>query len=358
MAQIWDPATGQLVEVPGVQPVLAQDTFSGSDGSAATAPVPQAAPSAASRGLGAFVRQQQQGVPWGSASREGVDPRLIAFLDRVHPEIPGGFNVVSGYRDPARNRAAGGASGSQHIQGRAVDTSGFRDDAARQAFLERAAKEGYIRGVGVYPGGSIHIDTRDTPAVWGPNGYLGSAPETFPTWAQPSVRSILGLAPADPSQAVARAQTPARTAALPNTNSDPAGPMGSSRPLGTTLNSTPAAVAGNSPAAASPTVQTAEDRARTWRNPMGMPTAVVNNTPVSQTFDPNNLMGSFQAMGQNTNFTGGIMGIAKAFGAGQQAPKDDPIQVSGALRDTGDAQRVQAAQQMMAQLLQRRATGV
>lgn len=334
-----------------------------------------------SRGLAAFIQQQQRGAPWGpNAVRDGVDQRLLQFLDRVHPEIPGGFNVTSGYRDPDRNRRVGGASGSRHIRGEAIDVSGFRDDAARAAFLERAAREGQFRGVGVYPGGSIHIDTRETPAAWGPNGYRGSPVDTFPTWAQPHVRSILGLPPgaamtptaqatAAPRSIMASqiASLPAdaniRATARPSPDSDPTGAMGSQRPLGLTLSSPPAAVAGgrnappaaptggDAPAAVSPTPQTA-DVARSWRNPMGTPTPVVNNTPVTETFDPNNIRSSLTAMGQNTNFTGGIAGILKAM-APKQAPQEAPIQSSLPSLNAQEGQRMAAAQQLMSQLVQK-----
>lgn len=57
-------------------------------------------------------------------------------------------------------RKAGGQKTTQHSTGRALDVDGFASDAERAAFIEEAVSMG-ANGVGVYKGGSIHIDEGD-----------------------------------------------------------------------------------------------------------------------------------------------------------------------------------------------------
>lgn len=57
-------------------------------------------------------------------------------------------------------RRAGGQQTTQHSTGRALDVDGFASDAERAAFIEEAVSMG-ANGIGVYKGGSIHIDEGD-----------------------------------------------------------------------------------------------------------------------------------------------------------------------------------------------------
>lgn len=57
-------------------------------------------------------------------------------------------------------RRQGGQQTTQHSTGRALDVDGFTSDAERAAFIEEAVSMG-ANGVGVYKGGSIHIDEGD-----------------------------------------------------------------------------------------------------------------------------------------------------------------------------------------------------
>lgn len=132
----------------------------------------------------------------GTNVRPGVDmanlaepaQRMLRGIQST-PGLPR-LDIVSGFRDPARNALAGGAQYSQHQDGNAVDisTRGWTDEQ-RSAFLAAAIANG-ARGIGIYPGGSIHIDTRATPTMWGPNGHRSSEIETFPAWAQPHLRQL------------------------------------------------------------------------------------------------------------------------------------------------------------------------
>ncbi|MFM2414926.1 MAG: Cellulophaga phage phi48:2 [Candidatus Parcubacteria bacterium] len=80
--------------------------------------------------------------------------------------------ITSGYRSPQHNQAVGGASQSQHMQGRALDVV-VRGNAQRYGQLLLAGlccKNRCIGGVGYYNGNKFHVDNRQAVAAWGP-GY-------------------------------------------------------------------------------------------------------------------------------------------------------------------------------------------
>ncbi|RIX99516.1 DUF882 domain-containing protein [Aureimonas flava] len=127
----------------------------------------------------------------------GISPRARAMLDGMAgidglPEL----RIRSGYRDPARNAKAGGAKGSQHIHGNALDLdiSGYTDEQ-KSAILGAARAHG-ANGVGIYPSGnSLHIDVRDTPSMWGWNpagAYAKADLATAPAWAKGHLTAMLG----------------------------------------------------------------------------------------------------------------------------------------------------------------------
>ena len=141
----------------------------------------------------------------GDADLRNLSPAARGLLDGIAasgvlPEI----KVHSGYRDADRNAAAGGAKGSQHIHGNALDldVSGL-SDAQKSALLQSAIANG-ARGIGIYKSGnSIHIDTRQSPAFWGPgaDAYAGASIDQFPAWAQPHLQALSEgkvAAPGDP----------------------------------------------------------------------------------------------------------------------------------------------------------------
>lgn len=79
--------------------------------------------------------------------------------------FPKGIRVVSGYRCPTHNRKVGGASGSQHLLGRAVDIPNVID-------YRDVRRAGVFTGIGVSKNGNaVHVDVRGganvyDPAVW------------------------------------------------------------------------------------------------------------------------------------------------------------------------------------------------
>lgn len=95
-----------------------------------------------------------------------IDERLrplCALLEELRRALGGkAILVISGYRDPAYNRAIGGARASQHMQGRAADivVAGVRPVRVHQ--VATALHDGGTRvpGLGLYPG-FVHVDVRE-----------------------------------------------------------------------------------------------------------------------------------------------------------------------------------------------------
>lgn len=101
---------------------------------------------------------------------------LMMLLDRARGDFGAPFVVTSGWRDPSRNAAAGGATNSAHMTGEAVD--GYFDGTPlRLAFVHVARYHGF-GGIGLYPHTTpptLHVDVRTrTPrltAVWIRDAY-------------------------------------------------------------------------------------------------------------------------------------------------------------------------------------------
>ena len=93
-----------------------------------------------------------------------IDPELLDLLHALHAEtgsrVP--FDVISAYRSPATNamlraRSTGVASGSLHLEGRAID---IRLPDVALTRLRDAALDLRRGGVGYYPGSNfVHVDT-------------------------------------------------------------------------------------------------------------------------------------------------------------------------------------------------------
>lgn len=167
------------------------------------APVPTSAPSKASRtiepgkGLANLV-PNERGTPISSYDVAGLHPTTQTLMGELTRAGFGDVGVNSGYRSPSRNARAGGASRSQHMSGRAVDlaTAGMTE-AQRGALLEAGIVKGNAKGIGLYPSGNIHMDTRRNPAVWGPgrNPYAGVDIEDVPEYARPIIGDMLNAGP-------------------------------------------------------------------------------------------------------------------------------------------------------------------
>lgn len=109
-------------------------------------------------------------------------PSLQIALKRLEDIWGGELPAInSGYRDPATNAKAGGAKGSQHLHGNAIDwaTAGMSQDE-RLRFLDATRKAGF-QGFGGYSSGNIHTDVG--PARYWGDDYSGkSAPQWLRDW--------------------------------------------------------------------------------------------------------------------------------------------------------------------------------
>jgi uncharacterized protein YcbK (DUF882 family) len=93
-----------------------------------------------------------------------IDTSLLDLLTRLQALVGGRreFEVISGYRAPAtnamlRSRSSGVASGSLHLQGKAIDIRLPGVDLARLHLAAVSLKSG---GVGLYRASNfIHVDT-------------------------------------------------------------------------------------------------------------------------------------------------------------------------------------------------------
>lgn len=75
--------------------------------------------------------------------------------------------VISAYRDDAYNRQIHGAKASRHVKGDATDVSKeWVDQIGHQRIMAAANKVFANGGVGVYPSGSMHLDSRGFKARW------------------------------------------------------------------------------------------------------------------------------------------------------------------------------------------------
>lgn len=126
-----------------------------------------------------------------------LNPELLDKWTLVQGAFGKQLPIVSGYRgdlvqDPktgkmvTRNELAGGASGSQHLTGDAIDIDVSKLSKAERIKLIETASAAGMTGIGVY-NNSIHFDVRDARKAWGPShGY-----ESVPGWAKSTVMKHL-----------------------------------------------------------------------------------------------------------------------------------------------------------------------
>lgn len=87
--------------------------------------------------------------------KENIKALVDNVLDPVREKLGKAINVTSGYRCPKHNRAVGGVTNSQHLQGEAADiTTGSPDGNLR--LIRLIVKNGRYDQVILYPS-FIHV---------------------------------------------------------------------------------------------------------------------------------------------------------------------------------------------------------
>lgn len=101
-------------------------------------------------------------VPLNLATRKGIglDQQVLPEAERIAQQF--GVKVNSGYRSPAHNAQVGGAQGSDHLTGDAVDFTG--SPAAMQALQQWALRQRfpYVEPWSQTGGSHVHISLRRT----------------------------------------------------------------------------------------------------------------------------------------------------------------------------------------------------
>lgn len=93
-----------------------------------------------------------------------IDSDLVNVLQKIRTHFGKAVTITSAYRTPARNKAVGGQTYSQHLYGRAADikVKGIAPKTVA-AYAEKLLPN--RGGIGTYAT-FTHIDTRATKARW------------------------------------------------------------------------------------------------------------------------------------------------------------------------------------------------
>lgn len=228
---------------------------------------PQGAGSVASEG-GDATRTDAQSGPTGDLSfAPGVDPRIGNDIAQKVERIKGVASdmvITSGFRDPQRNAAAGGARNSAHLRGNAVDIQ-FRGNEQDTVKVIEAASAAGVGGIGVYRPGWLHLDT-ESRRVWGPDFSDRSIPE----WARPAM------------QAHASGQRPSQSPAQP-VETEPSTPSLTVEGAGSSQSS--ASPAESTPTSGSAVASASQENAVAERTPVP-PTVVTSEAGTSGQASP------------------------------------------------------------------------
>lgn len=107
-----------------------------------------------------------------------IDDKLVEYLQKIRDHFGKPVNITSAYRCPSYNQSIGGATGSYHSQGRAVD---FTVKDTSPVEVAKFCESIGIKGIGLYNTASdgyfVHIDTREVKYFW--YGQAQSPRSTF-----------------------------------------------------------------------------------------------------------------------------------------------------------------------------------
>lgn len=96
-----------------------------------------------------------------------VDEELVTTLQKIRDHFGAAVTINSGYRCPVHNKNVGGASGSQHVKGKAAD---IVVRGVKPAEVAKYAESIGVRGIGLYEtdsdGHFVHVDTRTNKSFW------------------------------------------------------------------------------------------------------------------------------------------------------------------------------------------------
>ncbi|MER8967726.1 D-Ala-D-Ala carboxypeptidase family metallohydrolase [Mesorhizobium sp. M0808] len=139
------------------------------------------------KGMAALVPEEKSfTIASGSADVAHVRPEVLDRFQQLQDAFGAQLPINSGFRDPERNAAAGGAKRSQHMDGNAldIDVRGM-PIADRVRLIETASAAGFT-GIGVY-NNAIHIDL-GARRYWGPS----HSAESLPSWAADVIGRHMG----------------------------------------------------------------------------------------------------------------------------------------------------------------------
>lgn len=97
-----------------------------------------------------------------------IDDLLLTWLEDIRAHFGGRkLTITSAYRCPSYNKSVGGATGSRHSKGQAVD---FVIEGITPRAIAAYAESIGIKGIGLYEtnadGHFVHIDTRTSKSFW------------------------------------------------------------------------------------------------------------------------------------------------------------------------------------------------
>lgn len=125
-----------------------------------------------------------------STNKGGLSPEALNIASTLNDKGFGNLGVNSTSRDKNHNAGVGGVKGSQHLSGNAIDlaTRGLSPTQLEQVL--DAALVGGAKGIGAYPSGALHVDARQNPMNWGPNGTSKHEIDQMPAWSQADLQAL------------------------------------------------------------------------------------------------------------------------------------------------------------------------